>query len=73
MTAASMPSAPEAPPAPLVPPISREGLARRNADAISLLDEWEADAASGQDQCETMDVLRQTLGPGRVGSDRHQK
>jgi hypothetical protein len=70
MPAASTPLAPEAPPAPFVPPISREELARRNAAAIALLDEWEADASSEQDQRETMDVLRRALGPGRIASDR---
>ena len=70
MPATSTTDAPEARPAPFVPPITREELARRNAAAIALLDEWEADAGSEQDQRDTMDVLRQALGPGRIGSDR---
>ena len=70
MPATSNPPASEAPSAPFVPPISRGEMARRNAAANALLDEWEADAASEQYQRETMDVLRQALGPGRIASDR---
>ena len=55
---------PEARPSPFVPPIPPDELARRNAVAIALLDAWEADAESEQDQRETMDVLRRALGPG---------
>ena len=53
-----------------VPVLTAEQLAGRNAAVIALLDEWEADAESEQDQRDTMDVLRRTLGPERVGSDR---
>ncbi len=57
-------------PQPFVPPVTSQQLAGRNAAAAALLDEWEADVESEQDQRDTMDVLRQTLGPDRVGSDR---
>ena len=57
-------------PLPFVPVVASEELALRNAAAIALLDEWEADAGSDQDQRDTMDVLRRTLGPDRVASNR---
>jgi excisionase family DNA binding protein len=56
--------------APFVPPITPEELGRRNRAAMALLDEWEADVEGEQDQRETMDILRQALGPGRIASDR---
>jgi excisionase family DNA binding protein len=55
---------------PLVPPISPDELARRNAAAVALLDQWETDVQDDQEQRETMDVLRQALGPERVASSR---
>ena len=55
---------------PFVPPMAASELARRNAAAVAFLDEMEADAGSEQDQREAMDVLRQALGPDRVGSSR---
>ncbi len=64
------PEAREARLSPLVPPISPQELARRYAEAIVLLDAWEADVSSDQDQRETMDFLRQALGPDRVDSSR---
>jgi excisionase family DNA binding protein len=51
---------------PFVPPITPEELARRNAAAVALLDEWEADVEGEQDQRETMIVLRQAFGPDRA-------
>jgi hypothetical protein len=70
MATTSTTEAPEARLAPFVPPITPEELARRDAAAIVLLDAWEADAGSEQDQRETMDVLRKALGPRRIGSHR---
>jgi hypothetical protein len=55
--------------APLVPPITPEELASRNAEAVRLLDEWERDGDE-QEQRETMDVLRKALGPERIASYR---
>jgi excisionase family DNA binding protein len=59
---------------PLVPPITPEELARRNAAAVALLDAWEADVEGeqdqDQDQRETMIDLRQIFGPDRVASGR---
>ncbi len=55
---------------PFVPPISAEELARRNASAVALLDELEADVAGEEDQRETLEVLRRALGPDRVASSR---
>jgi len=57
-------------PSAFVPALTPEQLARRSAAAVVLLDEWERDAGSDQDQRDTMDVLRQALGSDRVGSDR---
>ncbi len=61
---------PEIVPAPFVPPITPEELARRNRAAMALLDEWEADIEGEQDQRETMAVLREALGLGRIASNR---
>lgn len=61
---------PEAGAVPFVPPITPEELARRNRAAMALLDEWAADVEDERDQRETMDVLRQALGPERVASSR---
>jgi excisionase family DNA binding protein len=55
---------------PFVPPITPEELARRNAAAVALLDDLEDDVDGDEEQRETMAVLRQALGPGRVGSGR---
>ena len=38
--------------------------------AMARLDEWAADVEGERDQRETMDVLRQALGPGRIASNR---
>lgn len=56
--------------APFAPPITPEDQVRRNRAAMALLDEWEADIEGEQDQRETMDILRQALGPGRIASGR---
>jgi hypothetical protein len=61
---------PEVRTAPFVPPITSEELAHRNRAAMALLDEWEADVEGEQDQRETMDVLREALGPERIASNR---
>ncbi len=58
-------------PAPLVPPIDPAELARRNAALIAALDAWELQGDE-REQKETMDVLRQALGPGRTLSSRSQ-
>jgi excisionase family DNA binding protein len=55
---------------PFVPTIAPGELLRRNRTAMALLDEWEADVEGEQDQRETMDVLREALGPGRIASVR---
>ncbi len=70
MSTTTTKEAPEAPTVRLVPRITPEELARRNAAAIALLDAWEADESTDQDQRETMDVLRKALGPDRIGSNR---
>ncbi len=54
----------------VVPPITREELAKRSAEAIKLLDAWEVDASSDLDQRETMDLLRRVLGDERIDSSR---
>jgi hypothetical protein len=54
---------------PYVPPITEEELARRNQAAIQLLDSWESEGDEDE-QRETMKVLRQALGQGRIASDR---
>ncbi len=56
---------------PYVPPITPEELALRNAEAIRLLDLWEAEGDE-QEQRETMDVIRKALGPERIASYRSQ-
>ena len=70
MPAITTTESPEARPSSFVPRITLEELARRNAAAIALLDAWEADESSEQDQRETMDSLRQALGPDQIGSTR---
>ncbi len=60
---------PEAPTAPHVPPLSPDEMARRNAEAIRLLDEW-MNEGDQEEQRETMAVLRKALGPDRVISSR---
>jgi excisionase family DNA binding protein len=55
--------------APYVPPISAEELTRRNARAVELLDSWMTEGDE-QEQHETMAVLREALGPGRIASSR---
>jgi hypothetical protein len=55
---------------PYVPPISAEELARRNGGLIELLDSWEAEGDE-QEQRETLVVLREALGEGRVSSSRN--
>jgi hypothetical protein len=62
---------PEAAERPYLPPIDDAELARRNEAAIRLLDAWEDDAASEEDQRETMAVLRVALGEDRVASSRN--
>ena len=61
----------KAPPTPYVPPITPEELARRNAEMIRLLDEWEEEGDE-QEQRETMAVIREALGPHRIASSRGQ-
>jgi hypothetical protein len=56
---------------PYVPLISPEDLARRNAEAIRILDLWETEGDEA-DQRATMAVIREALGPGRVMSNRNQ-
>ena len=55
--------------APYLVPITPDALRRRNADAIWLLDQFEAEG-DAQEQREAMAVLRQALGPDRVMSTR---
>jgi len=50
---------------PYVPRITPEELRRRNAEMIAVLDDWEQNGDE-QEQRETMDVIRQALGPDRV-------
>jgi len=52
-----------------LPPITPEELRTRNAEAIRLLDQFEAEGDE-QDHRETMDVLRKALGPDRTISNR---
>ncbi len=56
---------------PYIPSISEEELDRRNRAAILLLDSWETEGDEAE-QRETMAILRQTLGQGRIASDRSQ-
>jgi hypothetical protein len=44
-------------------------LRRRNLAAIALLDKWEREGDE-QEQAETMEVIRETLGEKRIGSNR---
>ena len=46
-------------------------LAQRNRDLIELLDSWESEGDE-QEQRETLAVLREALGGGRVASSRRQ-
>jgi hypothetical protein len=55
--------------APYLVPITPDALRRRNADAIRLLDQFEAEGDE-QEQREAMDVLRRALGPDRIMSTR---
>ena len=59
------------PAAPYVPLIDPAVLKRRNAEMIAILDQW-ATEGDEEDQRETMAVLTEALGPGRVMSDRAQ-
>lgn len=56
-------------PLPYVSPIDPAELRRRNAAAIRLLDEWEAEGDEA-DQRATMAVLRETLGARRIAATR---
>lgn len=69
MATIDRPSRPNEAEAPLVPPISSEELARRNREAVALLDAWEAEGDEGE-QRETMAVLREALGKRRTLSSR---
>jgi hypothetical protein len=55
---------------PHLPPVSDEEQARRNRAAIARLDAWEAEGDE-QEQRETMEILRQALGRGRVAASRN--
>jgi hypothetical protein len=55
---------------PYVPPVSAEELARSNRALVELLDSWETEGDE-QEQRETLAVLRDTLGAGRVSSSRN--
>jgi hypothetical protein len=70
MSVASTSPVPEAQPIPFVPSISREELARRNAEVVAFLDALADDVESEQDQRETWEVLRRALGEERVASSR---
>lgn len=59
----------EAADGPFVPPITPEELARRNSEAVALLDSWEAEGDE-EEQRETMAVLREALGKRRTLSSR---
>ena len=52
-----------------VPRRSPEERARRNAEAIRLLDLWEREGDE-EEQWETMRVLREALGENRIASSR---
>jgi hypothetical protein len=52
-----------------VPRRSPEERARRNAKAIQLLRSW-AEEGDEEEQRETMRVLREALGKGRIASSR---
>ncbi|WP_148594321.1 hypothetical protein [Aquisphaera giovannonii] len=54
---------------PLVPSLSAEELARRNQEALRLLESWDVDGDE-EEQRETLAVLREALGAKRVGSTR---
>ena len=56
---------------PSIPPIEEAELLRRNRAAVLLLDAWEADEASDQEQRETLEILKVALGEGRVASSRN--
>lgn len=53
-----------------VPPVSAEELATRNRALVELLDSWETEGDE-QEQRETLDVLRESLGARRVASSRN--
>lgn len=52
-----------------VPPVDSDELARRNRAAVALLDAWETEGDE-QEQRETMAVVREALGKGRIASSR---
>jgi len=54
-----------------VPPMSEAELARRNQAAMRLLDAWENDEESEEEQRETLAVLKAALGEGRIASSRN--
>jgi hypothetical protein len=54
---------------PYVPPMTAEELAQRNKALVELLDSWESEGDE-QEQRETLNVLREALGPRRVASSR---
>jgi hypothetical protein len=56
---------------PYVPIIEAAELLRRNWAAVRLLDAWEADEASDQEQRETLAILKAALGEARVASSRN--
>ena len=55
---------------PFLAPVSDEEQARRNREAIALLDSWETEGDE-QEQRETMEILRKALGKDRVASSRN--
>lgn len=52
-----------------VPPITPDELKRRNAKAMTLLQQW-ATEGDEQEQRETMAVIRKALGPERIAGYR---
>ncbi len=54
----------------LIAPITPQERGRRNEAVLALIEQWANDQESDQDQRETMDVIRQTLGPDRIASSR---
>ena len=69
-TAIDPPARPGSSRAPYVPPIDDAELARKNQAAIRRLDSWDQDEDEA-DQRETMAVLREALGEGRIASSRN--
>ena len=68
-SARPLPAEPSPPASRLIEPLDPAELARRNADAIALLERWDAEGDE-QEQRETLAVLREALGPGRSASSR---